>query len=174
MLKKTVLIVIVTLFCAACAGGQQNQRQADANPQLQPQPVADMPETASVEEYLDFLDKLEVAVEQGAIRELNSREFSQFQRISRQLRDELAGIERIEELRDDNKLRVFNLHQELQGVVIGDPENYLICRREHRVGSNFKQTRCISAGEFQRNQEDNRRQLRSLMQPGPMPADGVQ
>lgn len=168
MWQKTI-IIIATLVCVACAGGQQNQRQADENSELQPKPIADMPEKASVDEYLEFLDKLKVAVERGDIREFNSREYQQFQRINRQLRDELAGVDRIENLRDENQVRVFNLHQELQGVVIGDPENYLICRRDHRVGTNFKQTRCIPAGDFRRNQEENRRQLRSLMQPGPMP-----
>lgn len=166
---QKMLIIIATLVCVACAGGQQNQRQSGQNAELQPEPVADMPETASVDEYLDFLDKLKVAVESGDIREFTSREHQQFQRINRQLRDELANVDQIEDLHDENKIRVFNLHQELQGVIIGDPENYLICRRDHRVGTNFKQTRCIPAGDFRRSQEENRRHLRYLMQPGPMP-----
>lgn len=163
------IIIIAAIVCVACAGGQQSQRQTEQNPELQPKPVADMPERASVTEYIDFLDKLKVAVERGDIREFSSQEYNAFQRIDRRLREELSRVDRIEDLGDQNKVRVFNLHQELQGVVIGDPENYLICRRDHRVGTNFKQTRCIPAGDFRRAQEENRRQLRQLIQPGPMP-----
>lgn len=168
MWQKT-FIIIATIACVACAGGQQNQRQVDENSELEPKPVADMPEKASVAEYLEFLDNLKVAVEQGNLRDFNRREYQEFQRIDRQLRDELSSIDRIEELGDDNKIRVFNLHQELQGVVIGDPENHVICRRERTVGTNFRRTTCISVGDFRRNQERSREQLRQLIGPGPMP-----
>lgn len=166
---QKLFIITVAVVCVACAGGDQNQRQAQQNPELEPEPVADLSETVSVDEYIEFLDNLKVAVESGDIRDFNRREYQEFQRINSQLRNELAGVETVEQLGEDNKIRVFNLHQELQGVVIGDPENHVICRREHTVGTNFRRTTCVSAGDFERNQEASRRQLRQLMGPGPMP-----
>ncbi|WP_376697285.1 hypothetical protein [Wenzhouxiangella sp. EGI_FJ10305] len=166
---QKLFIITATVVCVACAGGGQNQRQAQQNPELEPEPVADLSETVSVDEYIEFLDNLKVAVESGDIRDFNRREYKEFQRINRQLRNELAGVETVEQLGEDNQIRVFNLHEELQGVVIGDPENHVICRREHTVGTNFRRTTCVSAGDFERNQEASRRQLRQLMGPGPMP-----
>lgn len=166
---QKLFIIIATAACVACAGGSQNQRQAERNPELQPEPIAELSETVSVDEYTDFLDKLKVAVERGEIRDFNRRELETFQRIDRQLRDELAHVSTVEQLNQQNKMRVFNLHQQLQGVVIGDPDNYMICRREHTVGTNFKRTTCVSARDFKRNQERSREQLRDLMGPGPMP-----
>ena len=168
MPQKT-LILLATVFCVACAGGQQNQRQANEHEDLSPEPVTGAPEQVSVDDYLVFLDNLKDSVERGEIRDFNRREYQSFQRIDRELRAELANVDHINQLAGRNKIRVFNLHEELQGVVVGDPENYMICRREHRVGTNFRQTQCISAGDFRRSQEENRRQLRQILGPGPMP-----
>lgn len=174
-MRQFILILLVSLLCAACAGnGQPNQRQGEsADPELEPEAVSGEPRKVSVDEYIAFLDELKAAVERGEIREFSSNEYRSFQRIDRRLRSELANVDHIEQLAGDNKIRVYNLHQELQGVIIGDPENFQICRREHTVGTNFRRTRCISAGEFRRNQEENRRQLRQLMGPGPMPQQGT-
>lgn len=170
-MRHLIQILCVSILCAACAGnGQQNHRQgASADPELAPEAVSSEPRKVSVDEYLDFLDELKAAVEAGEIREFSQNEYNSFQRIDRRLRNELADVDHIEQLAGDNKIRVYNLHQELQGVIIGDPENYQICRREHTVGTNFRKTRCISAGDFRRNQEENRRQLRQMMGAGPMP-----
>lgn len=170
-MRQFILILTVSLFCAACAGnGQPNQRQgAAADPELEPDAVSSEPRKVPVDEYIAFLDELKAAVERGEIREFTGNEYRSFQRIDSRLRNELANVDHIEQLAGDNKIRVYNLHQELQGVIIGDPENFQICRREHTVGTNFRRTRCISAGEFRRNQEENRRQLRQMMGAGPMP-----
>lgn len=174
-MRQSILILFISLFCAACAGnGQPNQRQgASTDPELEPEAVSSEPRKVPVDEYIVFLDELKAAVEAGDIRDFSSREYRSFQRIDSRLRTELDNVDHIEQLAGDNKIRVYNLHQELQGVIIGDPENFQICRREHTVGTNFRKTRCISAGDFRRNQQESRRQLRQMMGSGPMPVTGT-
>ena len=168
MPQKT-LILLATIFCVACAGGQQNQRQASEHQELSPEPVAGAPEQVEVADYLEFLEELRASVESNEFRDFSQREVRSFQRLEQELRDELTGVERIDELGERSKLRVFNLHEELQGVVIGDPDNVVICRRQHRVGTNFRDTTCISASDFRRDQDASREQLRQMLGPGPMP-----
>jgi hypothetical protein len=81
-------------------------------------------------------------------REFNRAERESHERIDRELRASLQDVENIEQLDQDQKIRVFNLHEELQAVIIGDPKYRLICRRQQTVGTNFRQTSCMTVEEL--------------------------
>ncbi|AKS43247.1 hypothetical protein [Wenzhouxiangella marina] len=166
-MNRILTISLLALFTAACAGGGQNNRSSGS--ELEPPPFANEPRNVDVDEYLEFLDELAVAIGEGVPRELNTREREQYRDADTRLRSILEPVSNVSELSDENQLTVFNLHQELQGIVVGDPENYLICSRRSTVGTHFKRTTCMPAGDFRRQQERNREALRNRLGPGPMP-----
>ena len=169
-MKKMLLISLMALLCAACAG---TNAPRDTNAGVAaPQPVLEGPETVTVGEYLEFLDALAVAVGDGVPRDFNRTERENFRRVDSSLRDMLSSRSSIDELSESQKVTLFNLHQELQGIVIGQPEAQVICRRRHTVGTHFQTTTCKTQEEFNRDQQESQRYLRSLYGSGPLPDRG--
>ncbi len=160
---RLTLTLISLLLLAACAGSA-DQRDLASAPAFESQPL-----TVEVDEYLAFLDELALAIGEGVPRDLNTREREQFRDTDSRLRQLLEPVARVDQLSEENQTLVFNLHQKLQGIVVGDPDNYLICSQRHTVGTHFKRTSCIPAGDFRREQERNREALRNRLGPGPMP-----
>ncbi|MEN1727780.1 MAG: hypothetical protein AAGJ52_05000 [Pseudomonadota bacterium] len=160
--------LMISVFLAACASGGTTDRNRSST-SLEPTPFSPEPRLVQVDEYLEFLDELAMAIGEGVPRELSLREREQFRDTDSEIRSMLGQVTNVSELSDDAQLQVFNLHQELQGIVIGDPENYLICSRRSTVGTHFKRTSCVPAGDFRRQQERNRDALRQRLGAGPMP-----
>ncbi len=172
MNNRLLIAILLALTCIACAGGGQN-RSSGQNADLAPEPFAAEPRNVEVDEYLEFLDSLAVAIGEGVPRELNQRERDQFRDTDSRLRSILGPVDNVNQLSDENQLTVYNLHQELQGIVVGDPDNYIICSRRHAVGTHFKRVSCMPAGDFKREQERTREALRQRLGAGPMPVDGT-
>jgi len=166
-MNRLLIALIISVFLAACASSGTSNRSTGN--QLDPVPFTEAPRKVEVAEYLEFLDSLAVAIGEGVPRELTLREREQFRDTDSELRDMLEGVTNVDQLSDDAQLEVFNLHERLQGIVIGDPENYLICSRRSTVGTHFKRTSCVPAGDFRRQQERNRDALRQRLGAGPMP-----
>lgn len=165
---RVLAIVLAALGSAACASGQA-ARGPSANDELAPKVVSPAPQRVPVAEYLDFLDQLSADVESDMPRELSPVELERYRRIDAQLRDNLAGIENIDQLDHERKIVVFNLHEELQAVLIGDPKYRVICRRERSVGTNFRHTTCITVDELRADQEHGRRWLQESFIKGRWP-----
>lgn len=175
-LRTLGLLFFSPLIFACATTSQPGQAPADPHAHLAPEPVAPAPEKVSVPDYLDFLDSLAASVAEQEPRPLNSRELQSYRQIDGQLREALAGVETIEEMSRDRQVRVFNLHEELQSVIIGAPENQVICRREATVGTHFRRVSCITVAEFQQRQKDSSEFLRDMFRSGPMidPNPGAQ
>jgi len=170
-MSRFVFVLISAIVLAACASsGTSNRGGGSGN--LQPTPFSEEPRKVDVDEYLEFLDSLAVAVGEDVPRELSLRETEQYRDTDSRLRAMLEPVTNVDQLSEEAQVEVFNLHQRLQGIVIGDPENYLICSRRSTVGTHFKRTTCIPAGDFRRQQERNREALRQRLGPGPMPQGG--
>jgi hypothetical protein len=170
-MKRVLLVVTLAVLLAACASSGTSTRSS-GNSNLQPPPFSEGPRTVAVDEYLEFLDSLAVAVGDNVPRELSEREREQYRDADSRLRSMLEPVDNVSELSEEARIEVFNLHQRLEGIVIGDPENYLICSRRSTVGTHFRRTTCIPAGDFRRQQERNREALRQRLGPGPMPQGG--
>ncbi len=168
-MNRILFALLTTVFLAACASGGSSTSNRSSSDELRPAPFSEEPRKVAVDEYLEFLDELNVAVGEGVPRELSPRETEQYSDAESQLRSLLEPVNNVDELSDENQVLVFNLHQRLQGIVIGDPENYLICSRRSTVGTHFKRTSCVPAGDFRRQQDRNREALRQRLGPGPMP-----
>lgn len=138
---------ILLALLAGCA--------TSSNPSLH-QPL---PDVVSVPEYTEFLDKLDTAVDEGIPRELNKEERAEYNKIDRQLRTSLAGHQTIETMNHEEKIELYNLHEALQAVVVGEQENQVICRKQRTVGTHFKETTCKTRREFEQEQQASRRFL---------------
>jgi hypothetical protein len=167
MSPRMIGLALAALLLSGCAANQTS-RPASSHPELEPKAVAPAPQRVSVEEYLQFLDSLSSAVEDDQPREFNPRERASVERIDRELRSRLDGVDNIEQLNPEQQIAVFNLHEELQAVVIGSPRYRVICRREQTVGTHFRRTTCMTVEEFQRYQDRGQEFLRNAwryMQP---------
>lgn len=165
---RILAIVLAALGTSACATGQASGGPS-AGDGLAPRAVSPAPQRVPVAEYMDFLDQLSADVENDEPRELSPMELERYQRINAQLRATLAGVENIDQLDQDRKIKVFNLHEELQAVLIGDPKYRVICRRERSVGTHFRHTTCTTVEEFRADQEHGRRWLQESFIKGRWP-----
>ncbi len=166
MYKTTLSAISLTLLLVGCSSSGTPRQAAN---DLEPRPFAPEPRQVAVDEYLEFLDELAVAVGEGVPRELDAREQRQFRDYDSQLRSILGPVQSVDELSDESQRVVFNLHQQLQGVVVGDPDNHVICSQRHTVGTHFKQVSCMPAADFRREQERSRSAIRHRLGAGPMP-----
>lgn len=156
---RYLVIIVAALACAACASGQSS-RTTSVDDDLAPKPVAPAPKRVAVPEYLAFLDELTQSVEDEKPRVFNSRELREYRRVESELRASLAGVDNIDQLNHEQQIKVFNLHEELQAVFIGDPKYQVICRREQTVGTNFRRTSCMTVQEFRSYQDGGQSVLR--------------
>ena len=160
MFLRSLAIAIVALACAACAANP-GSRSSSTDDALAPRTVTGAPKRVPVAEYLAFLDTLSVAVENDEPRAFNQREVDRYNELVRQLRSRLEGVDNIDQLDEEQQVDVFNLHEELQAVVIGDPRYQVICRREQTVGTNFRRKTCMTVEELRNRQERAQDMLRS-------------
>ena len=161
MISRCLPLVLTALVLTGCASGQSSRATAVAD-DLAPQPVAPAPRRVAVPEYLAFLDELSQSVENDKPRVFNARELREYRRVEGELRASLTGVDNIEQLSHDQQIKVFNLHEELQAVFIGDPKYQVICRREQTVGTNFRRTSCITVQEFRSYQDGGQSFLRGM------------
>lgn len=159
MLFRHLAIILAALACTACASGQTS-RTTSADDELAPKSVAPAPKRVAVPEYLAFLDELTQSIESEKPRVFNARELREYRRIESELRASLAGVENIDQLNHEQQIKVFNLHEELQAVFIGDPKYQVICRREQTVGTHFRRTSCMTVQEFRSYQDGGQAVLR--------------
>lgn len=144
----SLLTIALALLLAACAPYETRPAQ-----------TLDM-KTLSIPEYREFLTELTAAIAQGEPRELNAREKDRFQRITGRLDRVLASHQSVDEMDHDTQTQLFNLHNELEAVVVGRDEDQLLCRREHRVGTNFRVTECKTVSQWREEQDIAQRHLR--------------
>lgn len=111
------------------------------------------PEQVSIPEYQNFLSSLSSALDEGRPRELNSMEQSRFDDVMGRLDRMLDRFETIDEMNQDERVALLNLHANLEEVVMGAADQQIICQRRHRVGSNFKSTECKTRGEWRADRE---------------------
>lgn len=162
---------IALLILSGCASTTPTSTRSTA--EAEPAVSADAPRIVETDEFLAFLDTLEQDLEAGEPRELNRLEMRRVRELSADLRDILTDVESVEQLNNNAQTEVYNTTQALWAAVIGRDEDQVVCRREHRVGTNFKSTRCRTVSQIREDQRSANNYLRNRG-PGPMPVQGVQ
>ncbi|RUO40092.1 hypothetical protein CWE15_08075 [Aliidiomarina taiwanensis] len=137
------LLVLLTVFVFGCASSSQETTQATISPK-----------TVSVPEYLAFLEHLDSSIDKGEPRALDENEKSQYTGLSNSLKRLLQGHESIDTVAMEDRIRVANLHERLQAVVMGSKSGQVICRSERSTGTNFKRTTCMTRAEWERQQQE--------------------
>jgi|SRR5690554_63859 len=120
---------------------------------------------ATVPEFLEYLDEIREGLKEGKPKPLSEREQRMFDEADQSIRGLLNGKESIHDLSSDEAIALYNSQETLKAVLSGQEEERLLCAREHRVGSNFRQTRCVSLDTQREEREASQRIFRN------MPAD---
>ena len=171
-MRQTLVILLAVGLVSGCASTNSSPSRTEQS--AEPAVRAEAPEIVDTQEFLVFLETLEQDFEAGEPRELTRLEMRRVRELSDELRDMLDGVDTIEQLNNNAQTEVYNTTQALWAAVIGRDEDQVICRREHRVGTNFKTTRCRTVSEIREDQRSADRYLRTRG-PGPMPVlEGVQ
>ncbi|NBB93966.1 MAG: hypothetical protein GVY32_12455 [Gammaproteobacteria bacterium] len=171
-LIKSLLTLSATCFLVACAsspnaGGSSNMAEESVDHESR------SPTVVGVAAYRQFLDKLDQAVAEGEPRPLNDEEMEQYRAAYSRLDLLLAQHDSIDTMSQTQREQVYNLHEELESIVIGDREQQVICRRERVTGSHFRNTRCKTVSQWReerdRAQQWMRGSMRSMMPEDPNP-----
>lgn len=106
-------------------------------------------ETTSVPAILENLDSIDAALNANDERLAGLKEKDRHDLVAEQskVRKLLAGKETLGELSSRDRLSAYNSLETIHGIVSGNREDRVICRREHTVGSNRPQTNCMTARE---------------------------
>lgn len=139
------------LFCAAFAVVSIGCA-TDTHDRQRPMATIE-PDKVSIPEYQDFLAALSAAIDDGNPRELNSVEMTRFDEVTGKIDRLLASVDTIETLDQDQRVRLLNLHADLEEIVMGAADQQIICQRRHRVGSHFKSTECKTRAEWREDRE---------------------
>lgn len=140
----------LALLLTACAG---HQAQHTATPNI---------EKVSIQEYQVFLADLRASINQGIPREFNRVENERYDRIDNRLHALLEHHESIDSMSENERRELFNLHEDLQALVIGRDQDQVICRRQQTVGTHFQTQKCRTRSEWHNEQEQSRQFLRGM------------
>jgi TolA-binding protein len=170
MLKPLAISFAAAFVLAGCAGTGSSAPSSRTAASTESQDLqTEAPRIVSTAEFLSFLDTLETDIGNGEPREMTRLEKRRVGELSDELRGMLAGVDQVDQLNSNLQTQIYNKTQELWTAVIGRAEDQVVCRREHRVGTNFKTTRCRTIEQIREDQRTADQYLRGGRAPGPMP-----
>lgn len=106
-------------------------------------------ETTSIPGILENLDSIDAAMAANdpRLQGLSAKDREQLKNEQRKVRTLLAGKQTLAELNGRDRLTAFNTLERIHGLVTGNREDRVVCRKDHVVGSNRPQTTCMTASE---------------------------
>ena len=114
---------------------------------------ADHGDVATAPEYLEYLAELRGGFEEGVPRSLSKREQRMFDEADQNIRSLLAGKDSIDDLPNEQAVSLYSSQEQIKAILSGAEDNRVICRREARAGTHFRETRCVSA-ELRASQQE--------------------
>lgn len=145
-MKKTLLLAgVLAAFAFAPA-------VAEDEPPIDLQAASSAEQFDGIRKALNTEDYAEItSADRGTVLDLLNR-----------MEEQLAGGG-VDALNDDQKVRLFNLQDEANMILVGAAEDSrLVCRREKKVGTRFTTTHCATVAERRRVREDTQQQLREM------------
>ena len=108
-------------------------------------------ETTSVPAILENLDSIDTALSENDARlsELSVKDKTALSSEQSKVRKLLVGKSTLAELSSRDRLVAYNALEVIHGLVSGNKEDRVVCRREHTIGSNRPQTNCMTAKQRQ-------------------------
>ena len=106
-------------------------------------------ETTSVPAIIENLDNIDTALAANDPRlaALSEKDKQDLAKHKEKVRALLSGKQTLDELQLRDRVAAFNSLEVIHGIVTGNREDRVICRREHKLGSNRPQTNCMTAKE---------------------------
>ncbi len=140
MLKRLILITFLALALVACASsGSSAPSRVD-------------PLQMPVNEFIAEQQRLRSSLEKGEPRELNRAEWEQVNRIHASFDNILGDVRSVNELSDDEIMRLIRLRSELVAVLAADRPDEVVCLRvRHTTGTRLAgQQRCVTRAQLER------------------------
>ena len=112
-------------------------------------------ETTSVTAILENLDSIDAAIATNdpRVASLSDKDKRDLKAEQAKVRKLLAGKEALGDLPSRDRLTAYNSLETIYGIVSGNREDRVVCRREHTIGSNRPQTNCMTAKDRQQARE---------------------
>lgn len=106
-------------------------------------------ETTSVPAIIENLHSIDTALAANDPRlaALSEKDKQDLAKHKEKVRSLLSGKQTLDELQSRDRIAAFNSLEAIHGIVSGNREDRVICRREHKLGSNRPQTNCMTAKE---------------------------
>ncbi len=147
-----------TLLCVALLGATPfavDARSKDKLSEVKLQPAQFAEYRASVEKELRGGDSL-------AEMPITARD--EVRSILARMDERLAGVSRVEDLPESERVKLFNDQSRLQ-VLLGQAEadSRLVCRREKTLGSNRTRTVCQTVAQIRRQSEASQNAMREAV-----------
>jgi hypothetical protein len=156
---RYLLLGVALSALAACAA----PNQGPSEPALLAQEKIE-----SIDDFLAHQDYLRAGLQDGSIGDLSARELEEVIDRQDELRALLGDVETIGELSEEDKIRVLNAQNTINGILSRALADAPICRRETVVGSLRPRTVCMTPRQRERLRDNSRESLRYL-QNGFMP-----
>jgi len=161
------------LMLAACASTPTSSSPSTAAPSSQSSVNLSEARVVSPEYFLNYINEMRVAVENGKPRQLDAKEIQRVNRIVGELRETLTGIESIQDLSSNDKNQVFNATQELWATIHEAQHQQVVCEEAVRTGSRIRSTDCRTARQLSNDRDQYREFMRSSIYAPQTPPAGI-
>ncbi len=108
---------------------------------------------ASASEYLQYLTDVRASLKKNKPRPLSSKEWQSFEKADASIRSLLGGHENVGTLSDSQRIELYNAQEQISGILNGNDDERVICRQEGRVGTSFRETRCVTLAQRRSERE---------------------
>ncbi len=122
------------------------------------------------DEFLSAFADLRADLEDGMPRELSNREWREFNRIEQRFEFLLSNVDDATQLPSRQQLEIYNLQNELDGMIMGGIRDQRVCTEQRSVGSRIARRNCRTVAEI----EEERIRARDWLQRFPFQMEGPQ
>jgi hypothetical protein len=114
------------------------------------------------DEFLAAFDDLREDLQDGIPRQLNRSEWRDFDRIHERFKSILSGVEDARTLPSQQQLALYNLQNELDGLIMGGIHDQKVCTEQRNIGSRIPRRNCRTVREIEQDRERARDWLGSF------------
>lgn len=101
------------------------------------------------DEFLEAFDDLRADLEDGVPRHLNRSEWRDFDRIHERFKSILTGVGDARSLPSQQQLALYNLQNELDGLIMGGIHEQKVCTEQRTIGSRIPRRNCRTVREIE-------------------------
>lgn len=150
---RFALIAVALTLLAGCAAAP-----SDPSPAL----VTTPEKVESIEAFFAHQDYIRAGLLDGSLGEISERDIESVIAHQDELRALLGDLDSVDQLSEENKIRVMNAQNAINGILTRSFADTPICRRETVLGSHRQRTVCLTARQREKLREDSRESLRYL------------